>query len=132
MAELDALQKTVPEINRLGATLVVISPQMQRTRREPEGQPPLGLQHLRDRGNEAAKRYGLSFDLPEDLIGVYRGFGLDLEKANGSWTLPMPARFVIDRNGIIRSADVDPDYTRRTEPTETVEVLRALRDLAID
>jgi peroxiredoxin len=132
VAELDALQKTLPEINGLGATLVVISPQMQRTQREPEAQPPLGLQHLRDRANEVAKRYGLSFDLPEDLIGVYRGFGLDLAKANGSWTLPMPARFVIDRNGIIRSADVDPDYTRRTEPTETVEVLRALRDLSAD
>ena len=57
---------------------------------------------------------------------MYRGFGLDLEKANGAWTLPMPARFVIDRAGIIRAADVDPDYTRRTEPAETVAVLRAL------
>ena len=114
------------DINGLGATLAVISPQMQRTQREPDDQKPLGLEHLRDKGNEVAKRYGLSFDLPEDLIGVYRGFGLDLEKANGSWTLPMPARFVIDRTGVIRSADVDPDYTRRTEPAETVEVLRTL------
>ncbi len=57
---------------------------------------------------------------------MYRGFGLDLEKANGAWTLPMPARFVIDRSGVIRSADVDPDYTRRTEPAETVKVLRTL------
>jgi peroxiredoxin len=126
VAELDALQKMLPEINGLGATLVVISPQMQRTQREPEDQKPLGVEHLRDRGNEVAKRYGLSFDLPDDLIGVYRGFGLDLEKANGSWTLPMPARFVIDRGGVIRAADVDPDYTRRTEPAATVEVLRTL------
>ena len=116
----------LPDINGLGATLVVISPQMQRTPREPEGQKPLGLEHLRDQGNEIAKHYGLSFDLPEELIGVYRGFGLDLEKANGSWTLPMPARFVIDRSGVIRSADVDPDYTRRAEPAETVKVLRSL------
>ena len=104
----------------------MISPQVQRTQREPEDQKPLGLEHLHDRGNEVAKRYGLSFDLPEDLKGVYRGFGLDLEKANGSWTLPMPARFVIDDTGVIRSADVDPDYTRRTEPAETIAALRAL------
>ena len=84
MAELDALQKMLPEITGLGATLVVISPQMRRTQREPEDQKPLGLEQLRDRGNEIANRYGLAFDLPEDLIGVYRGFGLDLEKANGS------------------------------------------------
>lgn len=38
----------------------------------------------------------------------------------------MPARFVIDRAGIIRQADVDPDYTHRTEPDETVRILRSL------
>jgi peroxiredoxin len=68
------------------------------------------------------------FRLPADLEEIYRRFGIDLTKANGddSWTLPMPARYVIDRTGIIRSADVDPDYTRRTEPSETVAVLRSL------
>ncbi len=55
-------------------------------------------------------------------------FGIDLPTANGddSWTLPMPARFVIDRSGMIRAADVDPDYTRRPEPADTVAVLRSL------
>ena len=38
----------------------------------------------------------------------------------------MPARFVIDRRGIIRSVDADPDYTRRPEPARTVETLRQL------
>jgi hypothetical protein len=38
----------------------------------------------------------------------------------------MPARYVVDRTGTIRAADVDPDYTRRTEPAETVAALRAL------
>ena len=68
------------------------------------------------------------FTVPEDLQGVYRGFGLDLAKANGddSWTLPMPARFVVDRAGVIRSRDVDPDYTRRAEPSETIAVLQSL------
>ena len=86
------------------------------------------MEHLHDHGNEVAKAYGVAFQLPEDLREVYRGFGLDLAKAHGdgAWTLPMPARFVIDRTGVIRSADVDPDYTRRTEPAETLTVLRSL------
>jgi len=106
----------------------VISPQIQRTQREPEDQPPLPLEHLHDRGNDVANCYRLAFQLPEDLKAVYRGFGLDLAKAHGdqSWTLPMPARFVVDRTGVIRSADVDPDYTRRTEPADTLAVLRSL------
>ena len=50
-------------------------------------------------------------------------FGNDLAVRNGedSWTLPMPGRFVIDRSGIIRTVDVDPDYRFRPEPEKTVE-----------
>jgi peroxiredoxin len=52
----------------------------------------------------------------------------DLEKFNGdaSWTLPMPGHFVIDQAGIIRTAESDPDYTTRPEPSETLDALRAL------
>jgi len=51
-----------------------------------------------------------------------------LEKRNGdsSWQLPMPARFVIDRGGVIRYAEADPDYTTRPEPEEAVAVLATL------
>ena len=75
-----------------------------------------------------AAAYGLVYTLPEDLQRVYLGFGIDLPKANGddSWTLPIPARFVVDRDGIIRAADADPDYTHRSEPADTIAVLRRL------
>lgn len=43
-----------------------------------------------------------------------------------SWTLPMPARFIIDRDGIIRSADVSPDYTVRSEPAKAVMAVKAI------
>jgi peroxiredoxin len=84
---------------------------------------------LRDQGNKVAAQYGLVFKLPDDLKQIYVKFGIDLARANGddSWTLPMPARFVVDHAGIIRAADADPDYTRRPEPARTLEVLRALR-----
>ena len=38
----------------------------------------------------------------------------------------MPARFVIDRQGIIRMAESDPDYTTRPEPQETLDAVRAI------
>lgn len=84
---------------------------------------------LRDRGNRVAAQYGLVYTLPDDLKQVYLAFGIDLEKANGdpSWTLPIPARFVIDIEGVVRAVDADPDYTRRPEPAETIAVLRSLR-----
>ena len=44
----------------------------------------------------------------------------------------MPARFVIGRDGIIRYAEVNPDYTRRPDPSELLPVLDGLsaRDAA--
>ena len=84
---------------------------------------------MRDRGNLVAEAYGLAFTLPDNLRGIYLKFGIDLAQGNGdgTWRLPMPARFVIDRQRIIRSVDADPDYTRRPEPAQTVEILRQMR-----
>jgi peroxiredoxin len=81
---------------------------------------------LSDHGNEVAAAFGLRFALPDYLRDIYRSFPLDLATFNGdaSWTLPMPARFVVDRHGVIRSAESDPDYTTRPEPSDTLEALR--------
>jgi peroxiredoxin len=88
----------------------------------------LTIELLTDHGNRAAMKFNLVFQLPEDLRNVYRGFNIDLEKFNGddSWTLPMPARYLIDNGGIIRAADVNADYTVRPEPGDTIKALKAL------
>jgi peroxiredoxin len=99
-----------------------------RTPRETEAPTPLSFQILRDFGNRVADAYGLVFTLPDDLREIYLKFGIDLAQGNGdgTWRLPVPARFVIDRQGIVRAVDADPDYTRRPEPAQTVAALRAL------
>ena len=102
---------------------------MARTPRETEEPKPLAFELLRDVGNGVAEAYGLVFTLPDDLRGIYLKIGIDLARGNGdgTWRLPIPARFVIDRQGIIRAVDADPDYTRRSEPARTVEILQGLR-----
>ena len=101
---------------------------MARTPRETEEPRPLPFELLRDFGNQVAETYGLVFTLPDDLRALYQKFGIDLARGNGdgTWRLPVPARFVIDRQGIIRAVDADPDYTRRPEPAATVAILREL------
>ena len=83
---------------------------------------------VHDDQQSIARAFGLVFTIPDDVKGVYQSFGIDLPKNTGRavWELPMPARFVIDRHGIIRGADVDPDYTVRPEPAATLAVLQAL------
>ena len=126
--ELDALQEVIGEIQKLGANLISISPQLPEFSRELINQRNLTFDLLSDPGNKVAKAFGISFSFPENLKNLYLKFGIDLPKHNGddSWTLPMPARFIIDRDSTIRYAEVDPDYTVRPEPEHTIEALKAL------
>ncbi len=75
-----------------------------------------------------AKAFGIAFSVPDDVKGVYQGFGIDVPKNTGmtTWELPMPARFIIDKSGVVRSAQVDPDYTVRPEPADTLAVVKRL------
>ena len=130
--DLQAIEAAAEEIRALGASLVAISPQTAPNRRKSERENALSFPILSDHGNSIANEFGLRFRLPDDLIAVYKGFGNDLTVGNGedSWTLPMPARYVIGTDGVIAYAEVNPDYTRRPDPSELLPVLRRLRTSA--
>jgi peroxiredoxin len=113
----------------LGATIRAITPELPEASRSLMERHKITFDLLSDHGNEYAAKLGLRFKLPDDLKQVYLSFGIDLAKGNGedSWTLPMPARFVIDARGIVRAVDVDPDYRYRPEPAKTVAEVKALK-----
>ena len=66
--------------------------------------------------------------MQDELQAVFEDFGLDLPAFNGddSFDLPVPATYVVDTSGMIRLAFVDPDYTRRLDPTDVLSVLQTL------
>lgn len=122
------MQKNYDEIKELGANLVAISPQLVKYSKQMKQKHNIEFDVLSDEGNEVADRFGLKFAFPDYLKEVYKGLGSDLSRFNGddSWTLPMPARYVVGRDGIIKAADVHPDYTKRPEPSKTIEDLKNL------
>lgn len=119
----------LPAIEQAGATLTAISPQLPEFSRDLIRRHRLGFEILRDEGLAVANRYGLEYNLPDDLARLYASLGLQLDETNGEprWRLPLPARYIVGVDGTIRYARVHPDYTTRPEPTETVEALRALQ-----
>lgn len=124
--DLQALQAELPAIEVAGGTMAAVSPQTAANSRKALRDNGLTFPILTDKGNEVAAAFGLRFQLPNDLIAVYKGFGNDLATVNGepSWTLPMPARYVIGADGRVLHAEVNPDYTRRPEPSTLLPVLR--------
>lgn len=129
--ELEALQAVLPEIRAAGATLLAISPQTAVNSRKSVARNGLGFPILVDPGNEVAASFGLRFALPDYLVELYKSLKNDLPGFNGdpSWTLPMPARFVIGQDGVVLTANVEPDYTRRPEPALLLPWLRAAENV---
>ena len=130
--DLQAIEEIAPRIRSLGATLAATSQQSAANSRKSQADNKLSFPILNDKCGETAAAFGIRFRLPDDLIELYKGLKVDLSRINGepSWTLPMPARYVIGQDGVIAYAEVNPDYTRRPEPDELLPVLERLLEQA--
>jgi peroxiredoxin len=125
---LRAMDRAVPDLRDLGATVLAIAPQRVAAMRETGDRHGLGFALLSDPGNRVGRLFGLTYRLPPPLVAFYRGLGIDLPAANGTadWELPLPATYVIGRDGTVAHAFIDVDYTRRAEPADIVAAVRRL------
>lgn len=126
--QLRAYQRILPSIRDLGAELVAISPQTADYARSDVERKQLTFPVLHDAGNRVARTYGLVYALSDALKELQIGFGNPIPKFNGddSWELPMPGTFVLDRDGVVKLAHVDPNYAVRLELAAILDVLREL------
>ena len=123
-----ALQRVHPQLKELGATLLVINPQKPDKGVALENRHNLGFDILSDEKQEVIRKFNLKFAVPMPVQGVYKTIGLNLPEhtANGSWNLPVPATFVLDRKGVIRARHVDVNYAQRMDPADILEAIRSL------
>jgi peroxiredoxin len=126
--ELRALQLALPAFLQLGATLVAVSPQTPDASLSTAEKNALAFPVLSDANSRVARAFGVAFDLSDELRPIYARFGHALPDVNGdaSWQLPIPATYVIGRDGVITLAFVDVDYRNRLEPADIVATLRAM------
>jgi peroxiredoxin len=123
--ELQAMNEALPRLRERGANVVAISPQTAPNSRKSVRINELEFPVLSDPRNDTAAAFGLRFTLPDYLVELYQNLKNDLPGFNGdpSWTLPMPARYVIGSDGIVLYSEVNPDYTRRPDPEELLPIL---------
>jgi peroxiredoxin len=114
-------------IRSLGADLVAVSPELPDNTLTMAEKHAIPIDILSDSTSEVLKKYRLWFAVPGEVKTLYlEKFGVNLEKYNGAgrWELPVPATYVLDRGGIVRSGEADPDYTVRMEPSDVVASIR--------
>jgi peroxiredoxin len=128
--ELRAYQEALPEINKLGARLVAISPETPDNTLSTAEKNGLTFTVLSDAKGELADALGIHFELSPALRAYFKRAGHDLPARNGDdrWSLPMPATYVVKQGGRIAFAHVDPDYRKRIDPSAAVQALRSLEN----
>ena len=125
VAQLEALQECLPQIQSAGASLVAISPQTVKQCFFMRDQHKLAYPLLSDSGNRVARQFGLAYPVSAEQRTLYASTFVNLPFINGdpSWELPLPATYVIGGDGKIAYASADPDYTVRPEPGEALKNL---------
>lgn len=125
---LAALEAALPEIEALGGRLVAVTP-------ETGGRAQVAKQHhgnsyevLSDVDCGLGLDCGVVFQAPAVYRHLLLKFGTDIgaRTGNDAWFLPVPATFVLDREGIVRWRFAEVDFTRRAEPADILAALRAL------
>lgn len=127
--QLRAYQAVLPAMTALGARLVAISPQLPDGSLSTAEANELTFDVLSDVGNRVARSFGLVWSLSEELREALRSNNKALPGINGddSWELPVPATYVVARDGRVALAAVDVDYRNRLEPDAILATLRSLR-----
>lgn len=90
----------------------------------------LGYTLLSDSSMEAAKAFGITFRVPDELVSKYKNeYKIDLEAASGEThhVLPHPAVFIVDTKGSVRFAHVNPDYKSRLSPADILGAIGAAK-----
>jgi peroxiredoxin len=126
VGQLEAINLIFPDIQHAGAVFVAISPQKVQQSSFMHDQHKLRFPLLSDSGNQVAREFGLVYRVPDYQQALYRSVFVKLPFTNGddSWELPIPATFVLERDGTVLFASANEDYTERPEPAEIVRILQ--------
>jgi len=125
ITELETWRDLYGQIRERDALLVAIGPQVERQSDFMAGQHGLPFPILSDPGNKVAAQFGLVYTLPETMREYYRSILVNIPFVNGeqSWTLPLPATYVIGKDGTVLFAEAHADFRVRPEPDEVLRVL---------
>jgi peroxiredoxin len=126
--ELRALERASKEIATLGGSIVAISGQYPDSALGLTEEHALSFPVLSDVDQTAIRAFKLRYDVPSELRAMFEARGSDMSKRNadGSWTLPISATYVTDRDGTIVLAHADAEWRLRLDPDDIVEALAKL------
>lgn len=122
---LSELQDHLEDFKKAGAQIIAVSPEKTENIDKTVEKTKADFPVLWDKDNSIMESFGVNFILAKDVQKRYKKYGVDLAKANGnpSQTLPVPATFIIGKDGKIKFLQYDPNYKNRSSAKEILEQL---------
>lgn len=123
----DGLAKIAPEVESLGAQIVAISPEKGRYGAELKSYAKAPFPVLADINNGYALELNLLFWVGDEKRRAMEAGGYDIApyQGNETWMLPIPATFIVGRDGVVKARYIDPDYRRRMDLDELLAALKS-------
>ncbi|WP_162186166.1 peroxiredoxin-like family protein [Amycolatopsis jejuensis] len=127
--ELRAYQQALPLFREAGAALIAISPQQPDDALSMTEKHELEYDVLSDTEQRVLTAFKVRFDLPphvtEHMLDTTLA-ALAKQQPEGHYSLPVPATFVLDQDGVVRARHVSMAYRTRMEPAEALQVIREI------
>ncbi len=127
--QLSELAKVEADLRERGIQILAVSPDRPEKLRESRDNGDFEYRLLSDSDMTAARAFGIAYEVDPDLVETYtENHGIDLEAASGQThhMLPHPAVYLVDADGVIRHAHVNPDYRDRLSGEELLQAAEAL------
>lgn len=131
--QLVGMQERLKDFEAAGATVVAISPQTVEHTESTAAKDKVTFHMLSDEGFKVGESFGVRYEMPPAMKDQLKKYNLDLTKYNGGTPsedgdeLPLTATYIINQEGTITYAFLDPDYTKRASPDELLKALEQLK-----
>jgi peroxiredoxin len=126
--QLSRLQDSLSFVTATGASVVAITPETDENIRKTADKTKATFSIIHDQEGKIMNMYQTNYPVDEDIQKKYKGYGIDFAKTNGTngAILPVPAVYIIGRDGIIKQVYFDSDYTKRPSVNSIVQALENL------
>lgn len=127
--QLAYLQQSLPDFKRYNATLVALSPQLPDSSLTLKERKKLSYEVLTDPSAKVAGDYKVLYKVTPEVqsdLSKMVGFENYYNQDKGYYELPLAATYLIGKDGIVKYAYLDVNWTKRAEPADIVKVLKTL------
>ncbi len=122
---LKRLEDSLQLIKDKGATLIAVTPEQPESIAKTVEKTKAEYSILHDVDMKIMKAYEVEFEVPANTVTRYRNGGIKLDEINGKNGnyLPVPATYIIDKEGNITYRFFNPDYKKRPAVKEILDNL---------